>query len=63
MKNKPKDYKSPAERLETLASVAGRNLPQAIVSEMLEQEKRIERLERLVRDLLNRKVGQNQANV
>lgn len=53
MKNNPK-MKPQKERLETLASVAGRNINLSMASEMLEMEKRIERLEKVCRVLVNK---------
>ncbi len=52
MKSK-QNHKPPKERLETLASVAGRNINLSIASELLEMERRVERLERVCRKLLN----------
>lgn len=53
MKTKPQNLKPPRERLETLSSVAGRNVIQALVAELLEMEQRVERMERIMRNHLN----------
>jgi len=51
-----KEEKPTSKKLETLRSLAGRNLNLELVSIIIECEKRIERLERLLRQ---KKVAEN----